>query len=81
MPPFAANWAFFLDLDGTLLEIAETPDAVGIGPDEKRLVEKLVAGAGGAVAVISGRALPTRVSTRLRCRMRAASTSMRPAQR
>jgi len=57
MPPFAANWAFFLDLDGTLLEIAETPDAVGIGPDEKRLVEKLVAGAGGAVAVISGRAL------------------------
>ncbi len=57
MPPFAANWAFFLDLDGTLLEIADTPDAVGIGPDEKRLVEKLVAGAGGAVAVISGRAL------------------------
>ena len=57
MPPFAANWAFFLDLDGTLLEIAETPDAVGIGPDEKRLVENLVAGAGGAVAVISGRAL------------------------
>ena len=57
MPPFSRDWAFFLDLDGTLLEIAETPDAVGIGPDEKRLVEKLVAGAGGAVAVISGRAL------------------------
>jgi trehalose 6-phosphate phosphatase len=57
MPPFARNWAFFLDLDGTLLEIEETPDAVGIGPDEKRLVETLVAVAGGAVAVISGRAL------------------------
>lgn len=57
MPPFSGNWAFFLDLDGTLLEIAETPDAVGIGPDEKRLVERLVAGTGGAVAVISGRAL------------------------
>jgi len=57
MPPFARNWAFFLDLDGTLLEIAETPDAVGIGPEEKVLMERLVAGAGGAVAVISGRAL------------------------
>jgi len=57
MPPFSPRWAFFLDLDGTLLEIADTPDAVGIGPDEKRLLERLVAGAGGAVAVISGRAL------------------------
>ena len=57
MPPFSRNWAFFLDLDGTLLEIAETPDAVGIGPDEKILIESLVAAAGGAVAVISGRAL------------------------
>ena len=57
MPPFARNWAFFLDLDGTLLEIAETPDAVGIGPEEKVLMERLVAAAGGAVAVISGRAL------------------------
>ena len=57
MPPFSRNWAFFLDLDGTLLEIEETPDAVGIGPDENRLLEKLIAGAGGAVAVISGRAL------------------------
>ena len=57
MPPFSRDWAFFLDLDGTLLEIAETPDAVGIGPDEKVLIERLVAGTGGAVAVISGRAL------------------------
>jgi len=57
MPPFSRNWAFFLDLDGTLLEIAETPDAVGIGPEEKVLIERLVAAAGGAVAVISGRAL------------------------
>ena len=57
MPPFSRNWAFFLDLDGTLLEIEETPDAVGIGPDEKRLLEEVAARAGGAVAVISGRAL------------------------
>jgi trehalose 6-phosphate phosphatase len=57
MPPFQPNWAFFLDLDGTLLEIAETPEAVGIGAAEKVLLEKLVARTGGAFAVISGRAL------------------------
>jgi len=57
MPPFSRNWAFFLDLDGTLLEIEETPDAVGAGPDENRLLKELLASAGGAVAVISGRAL------------------------
>jgi trehalose 6-phosphate phosphatase len=57
MPPYSRNWAFFLDLDGTLLEIAESPDAVGIGPEEKRLLEILKDKCDGAVAVISGRAL------------------------
>ena len=55
MPPFAANWAFFLDLDGTLLEIAETPDAVDADYSELALVGRLSRAAGGAVAVISGR--------------------------
>src|SRR5262245_43893575 len=57
MPPFARNWAFFLDLDGTLLEIAETPEAVGIGSEERVLLENLKFKAEGALAVISGRAL------------------------
>ena len=57
MPPFSSNWAWFLDLDGTLLEIAETPEAVGLGSDEKLLLEDLRMKTGGAVAVISGRAL------------------------
>jgi trehalose 6-phosphate phosphatase len=57
MPPFQRNWAFFLDLDGTLLEIAATPEAVGIGPAERNLLERMKAAAGGAVALISGRSL------------------------
>ena len=57
MPPYSSNWAFFLDLDGTLLEIADSPDAVGIGPEERILFENLRVKAQDAVAVISGRAL------------------------
>jgi trehalose 6-phosphate phosphatase len=57
VPPFAGNWAFFLDLDGTLLEIAETPDAVDADYSELALVGRLSRAAERAVAVISGRAL------------------------
>ena len=57
MPPFARNWAFFLDLDGTLLEIAETPEAVDPGPVEVDLLKRLSGAADGAVALISGRSL------------------------
>jgi trehalose 6-phosphate phosphatase len=57
MPPFARNWAFFLDLDGTLLEIADTPEAVDPGPAEVDLLKRLSEAADGAVALISGRSL------------------------
>ena len=57
MPPFARNWAFFLDLDGTLLEIAETPEEVDPGPVEVDLLKRLSGAADGAVALISGRSL------------------------
>ena len=57
MPPFGLNWAFFLDLDGTLLEIAQTPDAVDADYSELALIGRLREAALGAVAVISGRSL------------------------
>ena len=57
MPPFARNWAFFLDLDGTLLDIAETPEAVDPGERELLLLERLRHACGGALALISGRSL------------------------
>src|SRR2546423_12130798 len=57
MPPYAANWAFFLDIDGTLLDIEGHPDDVHIGRAELDLVSGLHRATGGALALVSGRPL------------------------
>ena len=57
MPPCSPHWAFFLDIDGTLLDIAETPDAAEATRREKSLVRRLHEAAGGALALVSGRSL------------------------
>jgi len=49
--------ALFLDLDGTLLEIAPRPDAVVVPPHLPGLLARLSAGLGGAVAIVTGRGL------------------------
>ena len=52
-----ADWALFLDLDGTLIDIAQTPDAVEVPP---QLTDRLAAASnalGGALAIASGRLL------------------------
>lgn len=55
LPEADANRAFFLDVDGTLLEIAETPSGVKVDPGLIDLIRRLHACAGGAIALISGR--------------------------
>jgi len=57
MPELACDWALFLDIDGTLLEIAETPGLVHTDRADYKLVESVRAAAGGAAALISGRSL------------------------
>jgi trehalose 6-phosphate phosphatase len=52
-----AGWALFLDVDGTLLEIAETPHDVHVPATLKALLSELQARLDGAVALISGRGL------------------------
>ncbi|NNG17336.1 MAG: trehalose-phosphatase [Gemmatimonadales bacterium] len=45
----------FLDVDGTLLEIAPTPESVAVRGDTVEILERLAHAAGGAVALVSGR--------------------------
>ena len=47
--------AYFLDFDGTLVEIADRPDAVAADPLLRDLLQTLAAAASGALAIISGR--------------------------
>lgn len=57
MPDIGAGWALFLDVDGTLLEIAPTPDATTVPAGLKELLVSLQGRARGALALISGRSL------------------------
>jgi len=54
LPP-ACEIALFLDVDGTLLHIAATPDAVSIDPAAVALLERAFRATGGATALITGR--------------------------
>jgi trehalose 6-phosphate phosphatase len=51
------DWAYFLDVDGTLIDIADTPDAVHVDAALLDLIARLHRASGGAVALVSGRAL------------------------
>ena len=57
LPAPQSDWALFLDFDGTLAELAPTPDAVTIDPGLPDTLLRLMKALGGAVALISGRTL------------------------
>lgn len=54
-PAELRRWALFLDVDGTLLELAPTPDGVVVPPDLPGLLAELRERLGGALALVSGR--------------------------
>jgi trehalose 6-phosphate phosphatase len=59
-PPFdlpAEPLCLFLDVDGTLLEFASTPEGVTVSEELESLLERAAAGVGGALALVSGRSL------------------------
>jgi len=57
MPPVSGNTALFLDIDGTLLDLARTPDRVKVPHDLSRALERLTRHLSGALAFVSGRSL------------------------
>ena len=51
----SASWALFLDFDGTLTDLAATPDAVVVTPRLRSVLAMCAEALGGAVALVSGR--------------------------
>lgn len=49
------QWAYFLDVDGTLIQIAERPEAVVVEQTLLDLIADLHRACGGALALVSGR--------------------------
>jgi trehalose 6-phosphate phosphatase len=49
--------ALFLDFDGTLVELAETPDAIRVSPSLSPLLQRLSDRLDGRLAIVSGRAI------------------------
>jgi trehalose 6-phosphate phosphatase len=51
--------ALLLDVDGTLLDIAPTPDTVVVPPELRQILGDLIDRSGGSVALVSGRTIDT----------------------
>src|ERR1700744_2126315 len=56
-PLVNGNTALFLDIDGTLLDLARTPDAVVVPDDLHAALARLYDELHGALAFVSGRSL------------------------
>ena len=57
LPAPAANWALFLDVDGTLLDIAPHPNAVVVRPELCAALSGAMGALHGAVSLVSGRSI------------------------
>lgn len=55
LPPPEPGWAYFFDIDGTLVDLAEAPASAHLDPAFRELVEGLYRRTAGGVALISGR--------------------------
>ncbi len=57
LPRSADGWAMFLDVDGTLLDLAPTPEAVVVPAGLQASLADLHGSLGGALALVSGRSV------------------------
>jgi trehalose 6-phosphate phosphatase len=51
------DWAYFFDIDGTLVDLSDSPTGASLDAELRQLIEQLYRAAGGAVALISGRSI------------------------
>jgi trehalose 6-phosphate phosphatase len=58
-PTPSLDWCLFLDVDGTLIELTDTPSQTVADPEIKALLRKLSDRLGRAVALVSGRQIET----------------------
>ncbi len=56
-PPPCLEWCLFLDVDGTLVELTETPFETCVDTELKALLREVAERLGGAVALVSGRSI------------------------
>jgi trehalose 6-phosphate phosphatase len=52
------RWALFLDIDGTLIDLAATPDGIVVPTELPGYLDTVSRRLGGALALVTGRALP-----------------------
>ncbi len=57
VPPPSPDWALFLDIDGTLVDIAPTPEAIEVSADLPARLDRLSRRWTGRLALVSGRCL------------------------
>jgi trehalose 6-phosphate phosphatase len=57
LPAASLDWCLFLDVDGTLLELTDTPSATVADQELKTLLAEVAERLGGAVALVSGRSI------------------------
>jgi trehalose 6-phosphate phosphatase len=55
LPSPSPDWAYFFDLDGTLVELAPVPTGVHADDALRQLIRELALAADGAVAIVTGR--------------------------
>jgi trehalose 6-phosphate phosphatase len=56
-PPLRSDQALFLDLDGTIIDLAPTPESVQVAPGLPETLRQTQSMLGGALALVSGRKL------------------------
>jgi trehalose 6-phosphate phosphatase len=57
LPPPSLNWCLFLDVDGTLIELTDSPLDTVADAEIKTLLTEVAERLGGAVALVSGRSI------------------------